>query len=122
MESRIVVTPRGDFGHDWNLIVETNDGVKNFYLGQDVKFCSRVLGLTPREIVHEIGTGDFRNEENLKLKENINVITTSIYNIQLYVIYIYSICHIYFIYILYMLYTNILYVIYVIYKYSICHI
>ena len=70
MESRVVVTPRGDFGHDWNLIVETNDGVKNFYLGQDVKFCSRVLGLTPREIVHEIGTGDFRNEENLKLLGN----------------------------------------------------
>ena len=70
MESRIVVTPRGDFGHDWNLIVETNDGVKNFYLGQDVKFCSRVLGLTPRDIVNEIGTGDFRNEENLKLLGN----------------------------------------------------
>ena len=70
MESRIVVTRRGDFGHDWNLIVETNDGVKNFYLGQDVKFCSRVLGLTPREIVHEIGTGDFTKDENLKLLGN----------------------------------------------------
>ena len=66
MESRVVVTPRGDFGHDWNLIVETDNGVRNFYLGQDVKFCSRVLGLTPRDIVNEIGTGDFRNEENLK--------------------------------------------------------
>ena len=70
MESRIVVTRRGDFGHDWNLIVETDNGVKNFYLGQDVKFCSRVLGLTPRDIVNEIGTGDFRNEENLKLLGN----------------------------------------------------
>jgi hypothetical protein len=52
------------------LIVETDNGVKNFYLGQDVKFCSRVLGLTPRDIVNEIGTGDFRNEENLKLLGN----------------------------------------------------
>ena len=70
MESRIIVTRRGDFGHDWNLIVETDNGVKNFYLGQDVKFCSRVLGLTPREIVNEIGTGDFTKEENLKLLGN----------------------------------------------------
>ena len=70
MESRIVVTRRGDFGHDWNLIVETNDGVKNFYLGQDVKFCSRVLGMSPSYVVQQIGTGDFRNEENLKLLGN----------------------------------------------------
>ena len=70
MESRIVVTRRGDFGHDWNLIVETHNGIKNFYLGQDVKFCSRVLGMSPSYIVQQIGTGDFTKEENLKLLGN----------------------------------------------------
>lgn len=70
MNSKIVVTQRGDFGHDWNLVVETHNGVKNFYLGQDVKFCSRVLGMSPREVVNEIGTGDFRNEDNLVLLGN----------------------------------------------------
>ncbi len=70
MESRVVITRRCDFGHDWNLIVETDNGVKNFYLGQDVKFCSRVLGMSPSYVVQQIGTGDFRNEENLKLLGN----------------------------------------------------
>ena len=70
MESKVIVTRRGDFGHDWNLIVETHNGIKNFYLGQDVKFCSRVLGLTPRDVVNEIGTGDFTKEENLVLLGN----------------------------------------------------
>lgn len=66
MTSKVIVTRRGDFGHDWNLIVETDNGVKNFYLGQDVKFCSRVLGMSPRDVVNEIGSGDFTNEDNLK--------------------------------------------------------
>ena len=47
------------FGHEWNLIVTNDEGNrKNFYLGQDSKFCNRVLGMEPRYIVQQIGTGE----------------------------------------------------------------
>jgi hypothetical protein len=55
------------FGYDWNLVVNTDKGVKSFYLGQDSKFCTRVLGLSPREVINEIGTDDLRTEENRNL-------------------------------------------------------
>ena len=47
------------FSHDWTL----NAYGKNLYLGQDVKFCSRVLGMSPREVVSRIGTNDLRSVE-----------------------------------------------------------
>jgi hypothetical protein len=67
MESIIVVT-RGEygFGHNWSLVVTTKDGTRNFYLGQDVKFCERVLGMSPREVVNAIGDNDLGNPETLK--------------------------------------------------------
>jgi hypothetical protein len=40
------------FGHEWTLSAFG----KSFYLGQDVKFCNRVLGMAPREVVDAIGT------------------------------------------------------------------
>ena len=40
------------FGHNWTL----NYYGKDFYLGQDVKFCSRVLGLSPRQVKSDIGS------------------------------------------------------------------
>ena len=60
MKATIKIT-RGSygFGHDWTLEVE---GVKSFYLGQDVKFCSRVLGMSPSYIVAQIGSNDLGEE------------------------------------------------------------
>ena len=55
------------FGYDWNLVVTTDNGRKSFYLGQDAKFCSRVLGLSPMEVINEIGTDDLGTEENRNL-------------------------------------------------------
>jgi len=62
MEATIesVPNPYG-FGRDWSLVVKFRDTEKRFYLGQDVKFCSRVLGMAPREVVMRIGTGDIGN-------------------------------------------------------------
>jgi hypothetical protein len=51
------------FGHTWTLVVEYKDTTRAFYLGQDVKFCSRVLGLSPRDVVHAIGTGEISEGE-----------------------------------------------------------
>lgn len=60
------------FGANWILNVEYKGQTKNFWLGQDVKVCSRLLGITPKDLTSEInkqmarpyGTGlDFRNDE-----------------------------------------------------------
>jgi hypothetical protein len=47
------------FSHDWTLSAYG----KKLYLGQDVKFCSRVLGMSPREVVMRIGTNNLRSAE-----------------------------------------------------------
>lgn len=44
------------FDHNWTL----NAYGREFYLGQDIKFCSRVLGVQPRDIVAKIGSNDLR--------------------------------------------------------------
>ena len=50
----IVQLTKGAYGigMDWTLVVYG----RRFYLGQDVKFCSRVLGVEPRYVIDEIGT------------------------------------------------------------------
>ena len=51
------------FGHTWTLTLTKSDGSsKAFYLGQDVKFCSRVLGMSPSYIVAQIGSNDLGEE------------------------------------------------------------
>lgn len=63
MESIVVLTPNTyGFGKDWNLKVTTNETSKTFYLGQDIKFCHRVLGIEPEQVMNEIC------EQNLKTK------------------------------------------------------
>lgn len=42
------------FDHNWTLIAYG----RQFYLGQDVKFCSRVLGQDTSHIVARIGSND----------------------------------------------------------------
>jgi hypothetical protein len=45
------------FGHNWSLVINES---KSFYLGQDGKFCRRVLGMEPAYIVQQIGSNDLR--------------------------------------------------------------
>ena len=47
------------FSHNWTLSAFG----KKFFLGQDVKFCRRVLGMEPSYIASKIGTNDLRTEE-----------------------------------------------------------
>ena len=61
---KIIITSNYGFDHNWTLIVKN----KSFYLGQDVKFCHRVLGMSPREIVQQIGSRHIQDEKvNSKL-------------------------------------------------------
>ena len=61
---KIIITSNYGFDHSWTLIVKN----KSFYLGQDVKFCHRILGMSPREIVQQIGSANIQEEKvNSKL-------------------------------------------------------
>jgi len=54
------------FGHTWSLVLTKSNGTsKSFYLGQDVKFCSRVLGMSPSYLVAQIGSNDLTKETTL---------------------------------------------------------
>ena len=67
MESQLTFQPNGyGFGYDWTLNVTTHNSSKSFYLGQDVKFCRRVLGMEPSYVVQQIGDNDLRKVETQK--------------------------------------------------------
>jgi hypothetical protein len=57
MKATILVSagPYG-FGKTWTLQVETKTRTKQFFLGQDVKVCSRLLQMDSRSVVQAIGT------------------------------------------------------------------
>jgi hypothetical protein len=46
------------FDHNWILYVDN----KSFYLGQDIKFCRRILNIEPKYLVQKIGSNDLGNE------------------------------------------------------------
>ena len=61
---RIIISSNYGFDHNWTLLINN----KSFYLGQDVKFCHRVLGMEPRYIVEQIGSANIQDEKvNRKL-------------------------------------------------------
>lgn len=61
MKAEIKVTRQYGFAHYWELIVSTPKKTKSFYLGQDVKFCSRVLDMDTSYLVQQIGTREIDN-------------------------------------------------------------
>ena len=61
MKAEIKISSSYGFDHNWTLVVSTPKKTKSFYLGQDVKFCNRVLGMEPSYIVREIGTREIDN-------------------------------------------------------------
>jgi len=74
MKNTIRVSVGGyGFSHNWTLICKTPKKTKSFFLGQDVKFCKRVLGLDPKDIRNCIGSNDLTNEKTLKKLANFIV-------------------------------------------------
>lgn len=61
MNVEIKISSNYGFDHNWTLVVSTAKKTKSFYLGQDVKFCSRVLGMEPSYVVSKIGTREIDN-------------------------------------------------------------
>lgn len=61
MNAEIKITSNYGFDRNWTLIVSTAKKTKSFYLGQDVKFCHRVLEMEPSYIIKQIGTNEIGN-------------------------------------------------------------
>ena len=57
MKAQIKIHSDYGFDFNWTLVVSTAKKTKVYYLGQDVKFCGRVLNMTPAYVVSQIGTG-----------------------------------------------------------------
>jgi len=66
MKSTISVSS-GNYGFErnWTLICSTPKVTKKFFLGQDIKVCSRILGMTARDLVNFIGSDDLSNKNTL---------------------------------------------------------
>jgi len=65
---KVQITSSYGFDHNWTLCVDE----KEFYLGQDVKFCSRVLGMSPSYVVQQIGGSELEDPKvNTKLAKFI---------------------------------------------------
>ena len=58
MNAEIKISSNYGFDHNWTLVVSTPKKTKSFYLGQDVKFCNRVLEMEPSYVVQKIGTNE----------------------------------------------------------------
>ena len=73
MKAEIIVSSNYGFDRNWTLVVSTPKKTKSFLLGQDVKFCNRVLGMEPKYIIEQIGTSeiDEGTKGNKKLAEFI---------------------------------------------------
>jgi hypothetical protein len=65
MNIELKVSSNYGFEHSWTLVVEARKRSSSFYLGQDVKFCNRVLGMSPRQVINETKIKDLRTQENL---------------------------------------------------------
>ncbi len=92
MKASIIVN-RGSygFGHTWTLVLEGKSSTRSFYLGQDVKVCSRLLQCDPSYVVQQIGTREVESDRGSKrlakfildtLKENHLLTTRKIMKMQ----------------------------------------
>jgi len=56
MKAHILISSSYGFDHNWTLVVSTPTKTRSFYLGQDVKFCQRVVGMDTPYVISQIGT------------------------------------------------------------------
>ena len=58
----------GFVARNWTLVLTKDKLEKKFFLGQDAKFCSRVLGMTTSDVVDAVGSSElFKDEVKIKL-------------------------------------------------------
>ena len=66
MKSPIIEVSRGEWGYNWTLIAYG----QSFYLGQDSKFCHRVLNEHPSNVQEAIGTADLSKDSSKRKLAN----------------------------------------------------
>ena len=69
-ERPIIEVRRVEYGHDWHLHVPANktEPARVFWLGQDVKFCSRVLGWDAWDFISAVNDYLHRKEYPLVIE------------------------------------------------------
>ena len=70
MKVSIEITKEYGFAYYWTLVITKGQNTKSFFLGQDVKFCDRVFGMSPAYIVEQIGTRDISSPAGNKKLAN----------------------------------------------------
>lgn len=60
LEVNAVHYGQGFVVHNWVLVSKHKGETRSWYLGQDAKFCERVLGMSPRYVADCIGDNDLR--------------------------------------------------------------
>lgn len=66
MKATIKISSNYGFDRNWTLVLTRKNGEsKAMYLGQDVKFCNRVLDMSPSYIIEQIGSDDLTKEKTL---------------------------------------------------------
>lgn len=92
MKAQIEITNQYGFAYYWTLIVTKGKQSKSFYLGQDVKFCDRVLGMSPSYVVEQIGTRDISSPAGNKRLANFILDTLDIDTNKLFELESWSLC------------------------------
>lgn len=92
MKAQIEITKQYGFAYYWTLIVSKGGQSRSFYLGQDVKFCDRVLGMSPSYVVEQIGTRDISSPSGNKRLANFILDTLDIDDKSLFQLEGWSLC------------------------------
>lgn len=92
MKASIEITQQYGFAHYWTLVLTKGKQRKSFYLGQDVKFCKRVLGMDPGYIVQQIGTRDISSPQGNRKLANFIVDTLGLENYNVMDMDIWGLC------------------------------
>lgn len=57
MKATILLSYNYGFGKNWILLIKMKkDKTRRFWLGQDSKFCQRILGMYANDVIKAIGT------------------------------------------------------------------
>lgn len=72
MKPSILIQTNGSL-HYWTLRVVTKIKTYNFYLGNDIRFCTKVLKIQPQHLVNMLQTNQIQEgtEANIKLAKLI---------------------------------------------------
>jgi len=87
IETSVVNYGGGFVVHNWTLVQTTKGQTRSWHLGQDAKFCKRVLGLEPGYVARCIGDNDLSNPKTRRrlarfIMAELNISSRELRNLQ----------------------------------------